>query len=386
MRASKKGKRAACGIVACALALTISPGAVNAQDNNAKTPLGANFEGKTQIDSGSEVGRFEGRLLSSVAVKQAAKQIVDATGTDFTSLTIAVLPLAKADGANDADMIGGDGWDVLQSAEALPVVDDMVAVKERLDDFRQRYSGVVASAVRGCKPRFQMESESKGGGGTFESVTGSITGMLNTATPLLNLFKQDFTYGGFKLGLRPGMLVTAVRGEIATRRRVASTAAGADGLTMSEAVDSVERELSALPDAARCEANANTAEAARAQLAAQFDAFRAGLSRPGKQAGLSIIEAADDQLMHFGPHPATLVLAIDASGSSVVERRNLTTMFGAESVTVSTGLVVSYEFYEPKSGGVRSLKAAGVISCLSGAVGIRSIHKAKEVRSRSGCL
>lgn len=383
MRASGKEKWAASRVVVCALALTISPGVVNAQgDNNAKTPLGANFEGKTQIDSGSEVGRFEGRLLSSVAVKQAAKQIVDATGTDFTSLTIAVLPLAKAEGATDADMIGGDGWDVLQSAEALPVVDDMVAVKERLDDFRLRYGSVVASGIRSCKADFHMESANKGIGGTLESITG----VLNAATPLLNLFKQDFTYGGFKLGLRPGMLVTAVRGEIATRRRVASAAAGAGGLTMTEAVDSVERELSALPDAARCETSANTAEAARAQLAAQFDAFRAGLSRPGKQAGLSIIEAADDQLMHFGPRPATLVLAIDASGSSVVERRNLTTMFGAESVTVSTGLVVSYEFYEPKSGGVRSLKAAGVISCLSGAVGIRSIHKAKEVRSRSGCL
>jgi len=98
-----------------------------------------------------------------------------------------------------------------------------------------------------------------------------------------------------------------------------------------------------------------------------------------------LLGAAEDQLRRFGPRPATLVLAIDADGASLVKRSNLVTMFGAESTTVSSGIVVSYEFYEPQSGGIGALKAAGVLSCVSGAVGIRAMHTAGKIRDRATC-
>lgn len=69
----------------------------------------------------------------------------------------------------------------------------------------------------------------------------------------------------------------------------------------------------------------------------------------------------------------------------MVKRTNIGTMFGAETTTISSGIVVSYEFYEPQSGGIGSLKAAGVLSCVSGAVGIRAMHTADKIRNRATC-
>ena len=98
-------------------------------------------------------------------------------------------------------------------------------------------------------------------------------------------------------------------------------------------------QLKALPPQASCGDGDGGAEAGRAKLAAEFEGFLGELSGPGSQGSSSLIEAAEDQLRRYGPRPATLVLAIDADGASLVKRSNLGTMFGAESTTVSSGIV-----------------------------------------------
>ncbi len=338
------------------------------------TPLGASMTGQTAF-AGAEVGRIEARLLTGVAVKQAAKRIVDATGTDFSSLTMVVLPVPK-EAQDSSSTVGGMGWDVLQGADQLPVVQDMVLVRDRLDWFGQRYAGIVVDGTKACRASVQAELSEKG---VIEQL-GSITNVLNAATPLLGLFKQDFIYQGLSTRVREGMLVTAVRAEIATRRKPAAAAASG-AQTFAEAIDDFGRQLASLPEQASC----GDAEAERAKLAREFEAFQAQLAGPGSQGSSSLIGAAEDQLRRFGPRPATLVLAIDADGASMVRRSNIGTIFGAESTTVSSGIVVSYEFYEPQSGGIGSLKAAGVLSCVSGAVGIRSLHNASRINQRATC-
>lgn len=331
--------------------------------------------GQTTL-AGADVCRIEARLLSGVGVKQAAKRIVDATGTDFSTLTMVVLPVPK-EAQDSSSMVGGMGWDVLQGAVQLPVVQDMVLVWDRLDRFRQRYTGIVAEGTKSCRANVQAELSEKG---VIEQL-GSITNVLDAATPLLSLFKQNFIYQGLNTRVRDGMLVTAVRCEIATRRKATVAAASGGAQTFSEAIDDLRQQLASLPEKANCD----SAEAERAKLASEFDAFLGQLSGPGSHGSSSLIGAAEDQLRRFGPRPATLVLAIDADGASMVRRTNIGTIFGAESTTISSGIVVSYEFYEPQSGGIGSLKAAGVLSCVSGAVGIRAMHNARRINERATC-
>ncbi|WP_144039892.1 hypothetical protein [Novosphingobium sp. TH158] len=336
------------------------------------------MKGETTVEA--EAGKIEAKLLSGLAVKNAAKRIVDEIGTDYTNLTFVVLPLPKDETAS-SDYVGGAGWDVLPNLESLPKLNDMLQLREDLDGFKMRYASIVAAGTKACKPALQSEAIDK-------SITGSLgsaTSVLNAATPLLDLFKQDFTYGGHSLRIRDGMLVSAIRGEIAKRRKpLAPSAASGGARTFAAAMQMLERELSALPTAARC-AEDSGAEQLRKELADEFARFRADLSWPGSEEGLTVLEAAEKQLRQFGPRPATLVLSIDASGATTVKKKNLFTMFGAESLTVSSGVVVSYEFYEPRSGGVRSLRAGGVLSCMSGAVGFRAIHKGRKVTSQATC-
>jgi hypothetical protein len=331
--------------------------------------------GETKF-GGSDVGRIEARLLTGVAVKQAAQRIVDATGTDFSSLTMVVLPVPK-EAQDSSSTVGGMGWDVLQGADQLPVVEDMVLVRDRLDWFRQHYAGIVADGKRACSANVQAEQVEKG---VIEQL-GSITNVLNAATPLLSLFKQDFVYQGLNTRVREGMLVTAVRGEIAARRKPPAGPVAGGAQTFREAIDALGSQLSSLPEQGNC----GGAEEERAKLAGEFEKFLSELSGPGSQGSSGMLRTAEDQLRRFGPRPATLVLAIDADGASLVKRSNLGTIFGAESTTVSSGIVVSYEFYEPQSGGVGSLKAAGVLSCVSGAVGIRSMHNASRIKTGALC-
>lgn len=382
----QKRTRRIAAAAALSVALLALPGVGGAQDYEASsrpgsggTPLGANMTGQTQF-AGSDVGRIEARLLSGVAVKQAARRIVDATGTDFSSLTMVVLPVPK-EAQDSASTVGGMGWDVLQGADQLPVVEDMVRVRDGLTGFSRRYDAIAAAGTKACRANVQGETIDKG---TIDSL-GSITSVLNAATPLLNLFKQDFVYQGLNTRVREGMLVTAVRGEIAARRKPPVAPATTGPKNLRDAVTGMQRQLAALPATATCGDGDGGAEAARIALAGEFDAFLGELSGPGSQPGTSLISAAEDQLRRFGPRPATLVLAIDADGASMVKRSNLVTMFGAESTTVSSGIVVSYEFYEPQSGGIGSLKAAGVLSCVSGAVGIRAMHNADKIRDRATC-
>lgn len=369
-----------------AAGLAIAPGGLAAQDlepsgsgGSGGTPLGATMSGKTDVRAGA--GAIEARLLTGLVVKEAATRIVDATGTDFSSLTMVVLPIPK-ETQDSPPIIGGQGWDVLQATEALPVVEDMVRVRDGLARFGARHAAIAAAGTRACKASaVQGEWSDKG----INDTLGSITGVLNAATPLLNLFKQDFVYDGLKVRVREGMLVSAVRGEIAARRKPPAAAATEGPQTLSEAVEAMGRQLAALPASARCGGGDGGAEAARERLAGEFDAFRGELAGPGAQAGTTLIGAAEAQLRRYGPRPATLVLAIDADGASMVKRTNIGTMFGAETTTISSGIVVSYEFYEPQSGGIGSLKAAGVLSCVSGAVGLRAMHQAQKIRDRATC-
>lgn len=342
-----------------------------------ETPLGATMSGQTTLEDSA--GQIEAKLLSGLAVKEAASTIVDSIGTDFSNLTVVVLPVAK-DAEDSSPVVGAAGWDVLQGVNQVPVVDDMVRVRDALDQFRQRYAVIARNGVRAC--RASDRQPEKG----FESQLESITGVLQVATPLLNLFKQDFIYQGLRARVREGMLVTAVRGEIVARRTGVSAVRPEGAATFREAVDMVGGQLQSLPEAARCGEQDGGAETARAALAGEFENFRSELSGAGSVDGMTRLAAAEDQLRRYGPRPATLVLAIDADGASMVQRKNIITMFGAETTTISSGLVVSYEFYEPQSGGLASLRAAGVLSCVSGAVGIRKIHKAKRIKSRANCF
>lgn len=273
-------------VVSISFALFALPNSGVAQDYEASSrsgaggvPLGATMTGQTNFD-GSDVGRIEARLLTGVAVKQAARRIVDATGTDFSSLTMVVLPVPK-EAQDSSSTVGGMGWDVLQGADQLPVVEDMVLVRDRLDLFRQRYARIVTAGTSACRANLQGEMIEKG---VIDQI-GSITNVLNAVTPLLSLFKQDFVYQGLHTRVREGMLVTAVRGEIAARRKPPVVAASGGAQTFREAIDGLGKQLASLPEQANC----GDAESERAKLAAEFEGFLGELSGPGSQGSSSLI-------------------------------------------------------------------------------------------------
>lgn len=343
-------------------------------------PLGANIEGKTTLVNSA--GRIEARLLAGIAVKAAARRIVDAIGTQNTSLAVVVLPLPKV--AAEDEIIGVAGWDTVPDAASLPVVEDMVRVRDGLESFRRRYDAAASASISRCNALNMEQSENKG----VPDWIPNATNLIKAAAPLLNLFRQDFTYSGIGLGLRDGMLVTAIRGEIVARRKAAQPGGGlpaapAGSETMAGAVEALATLFAQDFAVVRCPGG-DSAELDR--LAQEFEAFRSALSGPASVPGQTLLEAAESQLQRHGARPGTLVLAIDAAGASLVERRNIGTLFGAEAATVSSGLVVSYEFYEPQSSGIRALKAAGVLSCMSGTEGIRKLHSAEKPDSRARCF
>lgn len=374
-------------ILTVAAGLMLSCGTAIAKDDerraSSETPLGATMSGKTELEN--DAGRIEARLLTGVVVKEAARQIVSATGTDYSTLTMVVLPVPR-EADNASAIVGGMGWDVLQGADRIPVVTDLVRVRDGLEGFRLRYAAIAEAGTRACRATIQAEKAEGSGEKGFLQQIDEITAGLQLATPLLNLFKQDFVYHGLRMQVREGMLVTAVRGEIAARRKPAAPSSGGGAQSLADAMATVERQIAALPASAQCGDSDGGAETARAALAEDFSRFSSELSGPGSDPATTLLAAAEDQLQRFGPRPATLVLAIDGDGASLIERRNIATLFGGESTTVSSGILISYEFYEPQSGGVASLRAAGVLSCVSGAVGLRAIHHADKIHRKARCF
>ncbi len=359
-------------MAALALAMTSVPTEPSAAADDA---LGNSATGVTTAKDNA--GKIEASLLAGRVVKEAASRIVDDIGTDFSSLTFVVLPVAKTE--NPDDVIGFDGWDVLGAVKDLPVVADMVTVRDELQRFRHRHAVLSARAADRCKPAYQGEK-------SISSVITGINSTLTAAAPLFDLLKQDFTYSNIKIGMRDGMLVTAIRAELIERAKPSSAGQSAGASSMLEAVEDTERLLASLPKPALCPDFVTENNAELAKLKNAFASFRRSLDGPASISGKTLLAAAGEQFRRYGAKPATLVLAIDAVGASMVEKKNLFTMFGAEAVTVSTGIVVSYEHYEPYSGGLRSLKNAGVLSCMSGAMGIRALHKAKDQHTRAICF
>lgn len=363
------------------LALVAAPVAgVAAED----TPLGAEMTGSTELED--DAGWIEARLLTGIVAKQAAREIIADIGIDYTSLAMVVLPVPK-DSEDSTSMVGGRGWDVIDAADRVPVVADMVKVRDRVDGFDRQYDSIAAAAGQACKksdftPMF--ESGNKG----FDAIAGAITGSLNAATPILSLLKQDFVYQGLDTHVRDGMLVTAIRSEYVAQRAIKAKTAGAAAASgprnFAETVEMLSAKL-AQPVAVEGCAKSDPYEEQRVALVTGFEGFLGQLEQPGSSGEGTLLAEAEAQLARYGLRPATLVLAIEADGASLVKRSNLTTMFGAESTTISSGVVVSYEFYESGSAGIASLKAAGVLSCMSGAVGIRKLHKAGKLKDRAVC-
>lgn len=94
-------------------------------------------------------------------------------------------------------------------------------------------------------------------------------------------------------------------------------------------------------------------------LIARIDEFQLRVSQGGADAPSLLIRAS--QLAAIADrNPLVLRVAIERAGGSLLKRTNLWTAFGAEGVSLTGGLVVSYRLTDPRSG---SIRAAGLLIC-----------------------
>lgn len=277
------------------------------------------FEGKTTLNAGA--GAIEGLILATDALFNAAALIAEAAvsarrpeGGVYRGLFLV--------------LAGDEQIDFGLSA----------SIRVELDAF--------AALFRTLAP-IRTPNQKAFAGGTAVAALGALAGLLRTDTEISGLDFAQITH-------RP--LATATAARLGPRAILPGAAIGplagnrlADDL-MSLAADR-DRIAAASPDKPDV-----------AATLARFDAFCARVLTPDAAGQVPIARAGRLQQL-LGEDPLVLRVFVEKAGGSLVVRKNIGTLFWADPVRVSAGLVASYTVTEPSTGRVL---AAGVLNCRTG--------------------
>jgi hypothetical protein len=295
------------------------------------------FEGKSVLDQNA--GAIEALILATDAIEGAAARIKGA------ALAVEHPPGRKYDGR--FLVVAGD-----ETLDFGPAA----SIRAEIEAFEAIFGAAGPTEAR------QAESISSAGLASPLPVFAALAGLLRTDTEIAAV--------DHSAAISPRLLATAVAGKLGARAVLpGAAAAGAAESPLVDRLMALARRRDAVMGAATALPSALGEPLKAAVL--RFDTFFAGLMAPDAAGRIPLIQAARLEAL-FADAPLVLRIYVEKAGGSLIKRANIWTLFGADPVRVSGGLVASFLITNPADGAVI---AAEVLNCRT------AIGKLKDIQS-----
>ncbi len=314
-----------------------------AKDKAAIEALGLpKIENKTTLEN--DGGAIETSMLASYAVSKAAEELagkVKAKTENCGDKSQKIIVLA---GNATLDLNGGR------------------AIRARMDYLATAFTNV----MKATEPK-------QGNRGPASMSATLITAAISAAS---SLFANDVKVSGIDLTeIDDAMLANAVAGHLAGCAYLPSAAPGIADLDNSELAKSLanltaQRQIANLRMTKLAQSDKDGAAALKAVID-DFDAFNKLISTANEAGQTPFISAIlAEQLVENDPW--LLRVAVNKAGGTITNTKNIaTTLFAADPVRVSGGLVASYVLVDASDG---SVQAAGSVSCQTARVRLGQVQ------------
>lgn len=297
-------------------------------------------KGETTLGAGA--GQMEAYMLAAAAMNQAAASIAEAVGKDAAVI-----------------VVGGD--DALDLSLPIALDLQMTAVTEDAN-------ALAAAACR--KAPSESASASLFAAGTL-AIVGGIVNALKVDTEISGLTVET-SDRAFVNAVASNLTKGVVLSEAVQARDLDSTKIYADWTKLRQARAGLLGCNNQLVRAKKTEAEAEAAAEVAAKVQAsigQIDAFASAVTKT--EAGGNMLVRAAILEGVTKSNPRVLRVAAEHAGGSLIKRKNLWTMFGANGVSLTSGLVASYRLTNPDSGKV---ERSGLLVCRTAHTSLNAVQ------------
>ena len=323
------------GLLASAVLLCALSGGANAADQ-ATSALGLpTYEGKTTVGTGAIA--IEGTMLASTAFDAAATEIATSVNPSAHDRSVIVLGTA----------------DPLDFGVVAMFQTEMIAIAKQLQAARD-----TPTSSRG-----QVHTQV------------AIPAIVPVITSIAGLFRSDTDVSAVEVNLDSRVLTAAVASHV-NNAFIPSARIGAE--VASPLKDEFDA-LAILAQLTRKERDDLAITEPKGQAKTKLDRLDAALKRYdafAQQAttadkGIVPLVAASRLSAMLKDSPLILRVNAEKSGGTLLKRTNILTFFGADGVSISSGLVASYQLTDPLTG---TIAAAGVVTCRTGITKLRAVQ------------
>ncbi|WP_145958982.1 hypothetical protein [Sphingobium sp. SCG-1] len=304
------------------------------------------YSGETELGSGA--GVIEATILATAAANAAGRYIA-ATAPQLTGGKIGYLVLAGDEGVNFSQLaiirVQLDGLRVAFQNAGVP--DPDLAGTSRLAP------GMAIAAVSAVSGLFRAET----------SVTGvEINGISDRtlATATSGALSSSFLASAPTIPRDEAFVSGKLWMDQAVLQRI-DTLSG----MRQQAID-LRKTLGEKP------VGANAAKATQLDsVVARFDSAMSKFLSPDDKGTIPAAEAA--RVERLGSRIGSILrVYVDKAGGSIVNTKNISTIFGVDPVKISGGLIASYIYTDPNDG---SVKKSGVLVCRTTLTALRHIQE-----------
>jgi len=322
------------GLLASAVLLCGSSGALQAADQSTSALGLPTFEGKTTVGTGAI--SIEGTILASTAFDKAGLEIANNVNPSAKERSVIVL----------------GSTDPLDFGVVAMFQEEMIAIDRQLQEARN-----TPVSSKGA----QVEIAPLEAAPIITSVAG--------------LFRSDTDISAVEVNLDARVLTAAVASHVSN----AFIPAARIGATVSSPLKDYFDRLAKLAELTRKERDELAITEPKGQAKTKLDRLDAALKRYdtfGQQAttadkGVVPLVAASRLSAMLKDNPLVLRVNAEKSGGTLLKRTNILTFFGADGVSISSGLVASYQLTDPSTG---TIAAAGVVTCRTGITKLRAVQ------------
>ena len=299
------------------------------------------FDGKQTINPGAVA--IESTMLASTAVDAAATKIAQHV------VDVGVMDVR----AKNVLVIGGA--ENLDFSQVLMIQTEMAAIHEQLE------------LAIPAPPS-----------GSFQSNAVPLTAAA-IIPALAGMMRSDTEYSAQAVTLDPRILPSAVAAKLGERAKLFSAAIGANGesalLSDFKALGTLAARAQRIHDQLAKVLTKNSPDQDQLVVArllaalTRYNAFAARVTTSDK--GVVPLAAAARLAQLIDKKPLILRVNTESVGGSTVKRTNLLTYFGFDGLSISGGLVASYQLTDPDSGRVT---ATGVVTCRTALTKLKSVQ------------
>lgn len=314
------------------------------------------FDNKTTIESGG--GEIEANLLASRAVHRAAEMI--AASVKSTCQRVDASPTCPNASVVYVISPGNDSIDF-----NLP------------EQLRARLASVSAQLSRAI-----IQAEGKSTRHADQAFVAIVPALIAAVKAAASLLANETHVSAVKLdSINDAMLANAVAGELKGMAILPSGSVGTADLKNSKlfaevSMVGVDRDTAAALVAKNPEKPNASQKASLESLTLaikSYDDFFNAVTTANSVGRTPMIEAIlIDQIADY--RPILVKVAVNKAGGSLINTKNIATMFGIDPVKVSGGLVASYAAINPKNGIV---EAAGIVTCQTSLASLRKIQNGR---------